>query len=33
MSRYRGPRLKIIRRLNTPLQGLTSSPIVNSHYK
>lgn len=30
MSRYRGPRLKIIRRLNTPLPGLTSSPIVNS---
>jgi small subunit ribosomal protein S4 len=30
MSRYRGPRLKIIRRLNTPLPGLTSSPIVSS---
>lgn len=30
MSRYRGPRLKIIRRLNTPLPGLTSSPIGNS---
>jgi small subunit ribosomal protein S4 len=30
MSRYRGPRLKIIRRLNTPLPGLTSSPIPNS---
>ena len=30
MSRYRGPRLKIIRRLNTPLPGLTSSLIVSS---
>nr|UPO65727.1 ribosomal protein S4 [Euastrum ansatum] len=30
MSRYRGPRLKIIRRLNTPLPGLTSLPIVSS---
>ena len=30
MSRYRGPRLKIIRRLNTPLPGLTSSPVVSS---
>nr|UPO65343.1 ribosomal protein S4 [Micrasterias americana] len=30
MSRYRGPRLKILRRLNTPLPGLTSSPIVSS---
>jgi small subunit ribosomal protein S4 len=31
MSRYRGPRLKIIRRLNTPLPGLTSSPVVSSN--
>ena len=30
MSRYRGPRLKIIRRLETPLPGLTSSPVINS---
>lgn len=30
MSRYRGPRLKIIRRLNTALPGLTSSPLVSS---
>jgi small subunit ribosomal protein S4 len=30
MSRYRGPRLKIIRRLNTPLPGLTSSPFLSS---
>jgi small subunit ribosomal protein S4 len=30
MSRYRGPRLKIIRRLNTPLPGLTSLPFVSS---
>jgi len=30
MSRYRGPRLKIVRRLNTPLPGLTSSPLVSS---
>lgn len=30
MSRYRGPRLKIVRRLETPLPGLISSPVVNS---
>jgi small subunit ribosomal protein S4 len=30
MSRYRGPRLKIIRRLETPLPGLTSSPLLNN---
>ena len=30
MSRYRGPRLKIIRRLETPLPGLTSSPVPSS---
>nr|UPO65489.1 ribosomal protein S4 [Teilingia granulata] len=30
MSRYRGPRLKIVRRLNTPLPGLTSSSVVTS---
>lgn len=29
MSRYRGPRLKIVRRLETPLPGLTSS-VINS---
>ncbi|CAM6004500.1 unnamed protein product [Sphagnum balticum] len=31
MSRYRGPRLKIVRRLKTPLPGLTSSSVVNSN--
>ena len=31
MSRYRGPRLKIVRRLNTPLPGLTSSSVVSSN--
>jgi small subunit ribosomal protein S4 len=30
MSRYRGPRVKIVRRLETPLPGLISSPIVSS---
>jgi small subunit ribosomal protein S4 len=30
MSRYRGPRLKILRRLNTPLPGLTSSSIIST---
>jgi small subunit ribosomal protein S4 len=30
MSRYRGPRLKIVRRLETPLPGLTSSPVLNN---
>jgi small subunit ribosomal protein S4 len=30
MSRYRGPRVKIVRRLDTPLPGLTSSPVLNN---
>ncbi len=30
MSRYRGPRVKIVRRLDTPLPGLTASPILNT---
>jgi small subunit ribosomal protein S4 len=30
MSRYRGPRVKIVRRLDTPLPGLTSSPVLNT---
>jgi small subunit ribosomal protein S4 len=30
MSRYRGPRVKIVRRLETALPGLTSSPVINT---
>lgn len=30
MSRYRGPRVKIVRRLETPLPGLTSAPVINN---
>jgi small subunit ribosomal protein S4 len=30
MSRYRGPRVKIVRRLETPLPGLISSPVLSS---
>jgi small subunit ribosomal protein S4 len=30
MSRYRGPRVKILRRLETPLPGLTSAPVPNN---
>jgi small subunit ribosomal protein S4 len=30
MSRYRGPRVKIVRRLETPLPGLTSAPVSNN---
>lgn len=30
MSRYRGPRVKILRRLETPLPGLTSAPVPSA---
>lgn len=30
MSRYRGPRVKIVRRLETPLPGLTSAAVLNT---
>jgi small subunit ribosomal protein S4 len=30
MSRYRGPRVKIVRRLETPLPGLTSASVLNT---
>lgn len=30
MSRYRGPRVKIVRRLETPLPGLTSAGVLNT---